>query len=88
MISVSLLYGRADDDDKDRAREAASDFLAARGISPAEACAEYRRQWEAYDDEAKMHGMAAVWIEARQAADLALTDGWANPDGAACTIDA
>lgn len=42
----------------------------------------------AEDDESKMSGLALLWIEARKAADLALTDGWFNQDGASCDIRA
>jgi hypothetical protein len=56
------------------------------GADQAEAEAEYQRQWLELDDEAAMTGLALTWIEARQAADIALTEGWHNTDGASCSI--
>ena len=67
------------DQDIDRARDAAEAVLAAAGIPAADAYAEYQHQWEEFDDEDPMTGPARVWIEARQAADIAVTEGWANP---------
>ena len=58
----------------------------AAGVNYAEAAAEYQRQWLEFDDEAPMTGLALTWIEARQAADIALTEGWHNTAGASCSI--
>lgn len=89
-VGIEIIYGSrsVDDEDRDRAKLAAAAVLNRAGVLAADAAAEYRRQWEEYDDEERMTGLALVWIEARQAADLALTEGWANPDGASCSIDA
>ena len=84
MISITLTgYGIRGaqnlDQDIDRARDAAERVLAAAGIDAAAAYAEYQRQWAEFDDEDPMTGAARTWIEARQAADIAATEGWANP---------
>jgi hypothetical protein len=90
QIALEITHGSrsVDEDDRDRAKRAAAKVCDTAGVLAADAAAEYRRQWEEYDDEDRMHGLALVWIDARKAADLALTEGWANPDGASCAIDA
>jgi len=98
-LSVNMIVGRADDDDKDRARQAAVAVLDAAGVTIQDAYAEFTRQWEAlgtdeaadagrYQDYDNLTGLARIWVEAERAADLALTAGWANPDGASCGISA
>lgn len=87
-ISINMIAGRADDEDKDRAAEAAVAALDAAGAKAADAYAEYQRQWDALDDIEGMTGLALVWVEAERAADAALTAGWARPDGASCSISA
>lgn len=77
-----------DEADRERARSAAAATLNCYGLPAADVAAAYRAQWGEYDDEDRMHGAALIWIEARQAADLALTEGWASPDGASCSIEA
>lgn len=86
-ISINWSFGRPHagaDEDEARASYAAWLVLGDRAL---EAQAEYRRQWEEYDDEEKMTGLARLFIEAREAADRALTQGWHNPDGAGCEIE-
>jgi hypothetical protein len=87
-ISVNILWGRADDEDKDRAAAAAVAVLDAAGVAIADAFAEFQRQWATLDSRDGMTGLAALWAEAEDAADRALTQGWANPDGASCGISA
>jgi hypothetical protein len=89
-IALEVTHGArsVDETDRDRAKRAAAEVCNRAGVVAADAAAEYRRQWEDYDDEAPMTGLALVWIEARQAADVALTESWANPEGASCFIDA
>lgn len=87
-ISVNMLYGRADDEDRERAATAAVAVLDAAGATISDAFAEFKRQWQDLDSYDGMTGLAALWVEAERAADLALTQGWANPDGAACGISA
>ena len=69
----------ADDEDRWRAQEAAENVIRSAGITPAEAYDVYKAQFLALDDEAGMTGDALIWIEARQAADIALTSTWADP---------
>ena len=87
-IGIEIVAGArsVDDADKERAREAAAAELNRAEVFAVTAEAEYRRQWAEYDDEDRMTGLALVWIDARNAADLALTEGWADPNGASCTI--
>lgn len=87
-VSIEIVYGArsVDDADRERAATAAARILNEAGVSAAVAATEFQRQWLLYDDETPMTGLALVWIEARAAADIALTVGWANPCGASCTI--
>jgi len=87
-ISIEIVYGArsVDDADRERAATAAVRILNEAGVSAAVAAAEFHRQWLLYYDDRRMTGLALVWIEARAAADIALTVGWADPDGASCTI--
>ena len=89
-IRVDVVYGArsVDDEDRDRARAAAARILNAAGIAAVDAFAEYQRQWAEHEDVERMTGAARSWHEAEVAADLALTAGWLNPDGASCTISA
>lgn len=87
-ISVNMTSGRADEEDRDRAADAAVAVLDAAGVTIADAYAEYMRQWDELDGIDDMTGLAAIWVMAEQAADRALTLGWARPDGASCSISA
>lgn len=78
--------GSVNEDDRQRAIEAAEAVCAAASVQPEAAAAEYRRQWAEFDDEEPMTGAARVWVEARQAADVALTSTWADPGAEACCI--
>jgi hypothetical protein len=85
-INVDFGNSSVQADDIDRAERAALGILAGRNVD--EVHAEYQRQWLEFDDEAPMTGDALLWIEARNAADAALTEGWHNPNGASCSISA
>lgn len=87
-ISINVISGRADQEDLDRAAAAAVAALDEAGVHAADAYAEFQRQWAEFDDYEPMTGLARVWVNAEQAADLALTAGWARPDGASCSITA
>lgn len=65
-----------------RARIAALKVLG--NVDPGEAAAEYERQVAENPDEPE--GIARLWIDAQHAADLALKEGWHDPNGAGCTI--
>ena len=71
---------QVDAEDISRAREAAETVLAQRGVTAEAAYAAYQAQWLEFDDEDPMTGDALAWIAARQAADIAITAGWANED--------
>ena len=65
-----------------RANDAAMAAFKAAGVIPADAVAAFRAQWAEFDCIDPMHGAALVYIAARSAADIALTEGWHNPEGA------
>lgn len=101
QISINILHGSRSvgDDDRSRAEDAALAVLDTACVTVADAHGEFRRQWEALGtDEAadagrsqdydSLTGLAALWVEAERAADVALTQGWATPDGASCSIAA
>jgi len=99
QISINILHGSSSvqEDDRERAEAAALAVLESAGVTPTAAYAEFMRQWEwlgteeaeaagkcqDYDD---VTGLAAVWVDAERKADIALTDGWHNENGASCTI--
>ena len=90
-IRIDWIHGRPHrgaEDDEARASEAAGAVLASAGVEPTDGEAEYNRQWAEYDDEAPMTGLARLWVEARDAANRALTAPWHNPGGASCSIRA
>lgn len=76
------------EEDRDRARDAAVAVLVAAGVEAAYAYEDYLTQMEQYGEHEGMTGPAAVWVEAERAADRALTQGWADPQGAYCSIHA
>lgn len=88
QISITVTHGSASvrEDDRERAEAAA---LAALGdADPSAAYAEYMRQWIELDSHDGMTSLAARWVAAQEAANLALTQGWHNPAGAGCEISA
>lgn len=88
-IGIEWLYGRpmnGAEDDEERAEAAALASLERAGVTPDEAHAAYKAQWLEFDDEGQMHGAALAWIAAREAADMAATEGWDKPGGAAVSI--
>lgn len=88
QLRIDILHGSASvtDNDRERAKTAALKVLGE--TDPSLAYAEYLRQLEALDSHDGMTGLAALWCAADKAADLALTEGWHNPDGAHCSIAA
>lgn len=88
-IAIEWICGRpirGADEDEARAIAAAERVLDEAGVDYEAAETEYQRQWIEFDDEAPMTGLASIWIKARQAADIALTEGWHNPGGGSCSI--
>ena len=90
MVEIHFLSGNHEvtDDDRERAVAAAEAVFAKHGTTGNACSAAFMEWWETtdnqdYDDSA---GLAAVWVEAIRAADVALTLGWARPDGASCTL--
>lgn len=67
----------------DAALRAAQDVLS--GVDIVAAKAEYFRQMNT--PPYAFSGLGAIWQEAEQAADDALTAGWRDPDGAHCSLD-
>lgn len=88
-IAIDWVSGRpwaGAEDDEARAAAHAELVLDVADVDYRQAEAEYRRQWLEFDDEAQMTGVALKWIEAGKAADIALTEGWHNTEGASCSI--
>lgn len=102
MISINILYGAAecDADDIDRAKAAALAVLDSKGFAPATAYAAFQAEWAYLETDAAIDAglcqdydclrdeQSVAWVEAERAADIALTEGWARPDGASCSIAA
>jgi hypothetical protein len=89
ILSLEIIDGVQYCDDgaaRTRALDAAEAVFAASGVSVADARAAYVSQWAEFDDEAPMMGSARIWIDAGRAANLALTQGWANPGGGWCVL--
>lgn len=98
MIQIDILYGIScvENDDKERAKAAASKILEAfewlEGhpikIDPQEAYTAYKRYMsdEEYLCTPQETILIAAWEAAENAADKALTEGWYNPNGANCSI--
>jgi len=89
-ISINMIDGArfANDEDKQRAADAALMVLSEAGVSVEDAFAEFKAQWAEFDDYDKMTGNARLWVKAEEAANCALTEGWANTEGASCGISA
>ena len=90
-MSISIkVRGRAIDvvDDRYRAEAAALAVFAAAGCTPKQAQDAYWDQFDRLDCEATMTGLAATWIAAREAAEVAARQGWANPLGCWIEMDA
>lgn len=83
MLNLNFTHGAqfATQEDIDRAIEAADDIFRQYGADPQAAYVAYRAQRDS--DVDVLTGLADVWACAELAADLALTEGWPNPDGAA-----
>lgn len=89
MLRITWEFGRprigAEEDDA-RAHAAAMAVFKEAGVDPAEAYAEFSRQFaEPFFQE--FTGIAAVWDRACSAADVAATEGWHDPNGAAVTLE-
>lgn len=82
-IYINQLSGRGwnsvDDADQARAIAAAEAVCKAANVTPTAAFEAYTAQWSELDGHDGMTGPALTWIEAQQAADVALTSTWANP---------
>lgn len=88
QISITITHGSASVTDEDRERAEAAALAVLGDTDPATAYAEYQRQWIELDSHDGMTGLAARWVAAQEAADIALTQGWHNPAGAGCEISA
>ena len=85
-IGIEWNLGRGDAADESRAEDAALAVFQAADVNPTEAEADYMRQWAELDDEAGMTGLALTYIAARDAANVAATEGWARPEGGDVSI--
>ena len=85
-ISIDIIAGSASVQPEDRERAEAAALRVLGDADPAEAYDEYQRQFAVLDGIEGMTGLAALWERAEAAANIALTEGWHNPNGGACTI--
>lgn len=85
-ISIDVIAGSASVRPEDRARAEKAALRVLGNADPAEACAEYQRQFKALEGIEGMTGLAALWERAEAEANIALTEGWHDPNGGACTI--
>lgn len=88
-LKIEWTHGRprtGAEDDEARALAAAKAVFARENVDPADAFEAYESQWAEFDDEGPMTGLALIWIEARDKADIAATEGWHDPNGAGVTL--
>lgn len=86
-IRIEISHGSqfASEADRQRAHEAAISALA--GVDASAASDEYDRQVEiSLGDTSNLTGLAEVWDRAVSAANIALTRGWHDTDGAYCEV--
>lgn len=86
-IRIEISHGSqfVSDTDRSRALEAAIASLGA--VDAVGASAEYDRQIDAaMGDTSKMTGLAEAWDHVQSAANVALTKGGHDPDGAYCEV--
>jgi len=84
QIQVYTGFGYAGHDDIARAKEAAKRVLGGLAI---ESYTAYQDQSAADIDIDDMTGLAALFVEATRAADLALTDGWHDRNADWCRLE-
>jgi len=88
-IGIEWMHGRPHsnpEEDEERAEAAALAVLNRHGVTPHEAHDSFKAQWLEHQDRERMTGPALAWVEAEQAANVAATEGWHNPDGAHVSI--
>ena len=87
-LKIDIVEGNSEvtSDDLQRAEDAALTVLTGRDIDSV--YAEFKRQWEKFDDYFLLTGDARLWVDAERAANAALTEGWANPGNALCGLRA
>lgn len=93
-ISIEWDTGRPQtgaDEDERRAAHVAEAILDALNVDYQAAQAAYDAQMDVDhdpDENDPQTALARVWSQAQSAANVALTEGWYNPNGAYCTIRA
>lgn len=83
-IYIASHHGKIDETDRARAVEAAEAALV--GIDAKAAYAAYSAAVEADTDPRDYSDLAAAWDRADSAANIALTEGWHDPNGASVEI--
>jgi len=83
-LYVASYHGKFDETDKNRAISAAEAVLT--GIDAKAAYASYIAAVEAGVDPRDYSDMASDWDKADSAANIALTEGWHNTDGASIEL--
>lgn len=88
QISITIIHGTASVTAADKERAEAASLAVLGEADPSASYSEYQQQWTILDSEDGMTGLARLWAAAARAANIALTEGWYDPAGAACEISA
>lgn len=85
-LAIIWTHGAPRDPAADEARAIAAAQAVLGDADPAEAHRAYEQQLAQLGCDDGMTGLAELWRRAGAAADVALTDGWHDPEGASCTL--
>lgn len=88
-VNIDWLYGCPRDPaaDEVRAKAAARRVFDRAGVDGYKAQEDYLAQGGLFGNEAGMTGLARAWIDARDAANVAATQGWQDPSRAQVSIE-
>lgn len=85
-IIVYWNHGCPSNSTEDEARAIAAAEKVLGSIDPLAASLAYEAQLDTVDDLSEMTGLAGLWRDAEQAANVALTQGWHDPDAGSCYL--
>ena len=88
MTRIKIIHNSSlvETDDVERAIAAAEDIFDSYGTSAKAAFSEFEWQRKELGFDQICGGLAEAWIEAKKAANLALTESWTNPGSISCEI--
>lgn len=86
QINLETQGGTPREEDIDRAIAAAESVLDAAGVNYELAYSDYLHKEKYVGNPDEYDGPAALWLKAQSAADIALTQGWHDTEGAHCFI--